>query len=170
MWAFPWGLRPDQKKKKTQNVPEMQRRARLLMKLLDEQKAQIVIPSVIIAELLAGIDPAKHARVMGEFHDRFFCPPFDVNACPLAARLWQFERGLPGIQIGLPPVERSERRILKSDILIVATAKMAGATMFYSHDEKCRRLATEAGMQARELPTTTGNWISDWEATQRGRS
>jgi predicted nucleic acid-binding protein len=162
MWAFPWAMRPEKKRKKErQDVPEMRRRAKILLKILSDQGTELCIPSVVVSELLLGIDPQKHANVIAEFQDRFFCPPFDIKACILAARLWHFERGLAGYGEGLPKEEQTERKILKSDILIVASAKVAGATVFYSHEEKCRRLAREAGLTANDLPTSSGDWVTD---------
>src|SRR5207249_6066382 len=116
--------------------------------------------------LMAGVDPQKHAKLMAEFDERFFCPPFDIKACPLAAKLWQFEHGLRDIQPGLPKDQRSPRNVLKADTYIIASARLAGASIFYSHEEKCRRLAEVAGMAAKDLPTTSGDWITDWEASQ----
>jgi len=46
-----------------------------------------------------------------------------------------------------------KRQVLKADVQIVATAKVAGAGTFYSHDLKCRKLAVSAGLTARDLPT-----------------
>ena len=167
MWAFPWAMRPDKKKRKTgQDVPEMRLRARILLKKIASEDTELCIPSVVVSELLLGVEPQHHAKVITEFNDRFFCPPFDMKACVLAARLWQFKRGLPGHSPGLPEKERTERRILKSDILIVASAKVAGATIFYSHEERCRRPANEAGMEAKDLPTSSGNWVVDQEAKE----
>jgi hypothetical protein len=147
--------------KAPQNVAEMRRRARILLQLFNEQEIELCVPSVVVSELLAGVEPSKHANLLAEFEQKFFCPPFDLKACALAARLWQFERGLQGTSAGLPKTERSERRLLKSDILIVASAKIAGASLFYSHEKKCRRLAQEAGMRAFDLPESSGNLLTD---------
>lgn len=167
MWALPWAMRPEKKKKQSpQNVPEMRRRARILLRMLESEKIELYIPSIVISELLAGVEGQKHARLLAEFDVRFFCPPFDTKACPLAARLWQFERGLPGASSGLPKEEQSDRKVLKSDILIVASAKVAGVTLFYSHEAKCRRLATEAGMTTQDLPMTSGNFVTDQEVAE----
>lgn len=168
MWAFPWAMRPDKKKSRgSQDVPQMRLRAKILMRLLEERGIQLCVPSVVVSELLAGIDPRKYASILAEFEDRFFCPPFDIKASALAATLWQFERGLPGTpNKGLPAAERTERPIFKSDILIVASARIAGASLFYSHDGKCRRLAEQAGMAAADLPHSSGNFVTDQELAE----
>ena len=43
--------------------------------------------------------------------------------------------------------------MLKADVLIISSAKVGGASSFYSHDDKCRKLASVAGLMARDLPT-----------------
>jgi hypothetical protein len=138
----------------------------MLMAMLDNQKAKIVVPSVAVAEVLAGVEPAKHGPILAEFTSQFFCPAFDFTACSLAAKLWQYERGLPGTKGGLPEGERNDRRLVKADMLILATAKIAGASIFYSHDSGTRRLAQEAGMEGKDLPQTSGDWIVDLEAKE----
>lgn len=168
LWSMPWAMTAAAKKKRKegQDVIEMRRRARLLMTMLDNDRTIIVIPSVAVAELLAGIDPARHVSILAEFTNRFFCPPFDAAASILAAKLWQYERGLKNVSPGLPEDDRSERIILKADMLIISTAKMAGATIFFSHDEKARRLAKQADMEARDLPVSSGDWIKDYDVAQ----
>ena len=46
----------------------------------------------------------------------------------------------------------SERDVLKADAMILATAKAAGATKFYTNDDKCRKLAILAGLQGCVIP------------------
>lgn len=162
MWAFPWAMTPAKKAKKSpaQDVADMRKRAGWLLKQFEEKEIDLYIPSVVVAELLAGVDPSKHGQLSAMFSERFFCPPFDSKAAALAAKLWQYERGLSGVG-GLSESERSQRRVLKADMLIVASAKVAGATDFYSHDEKCRRLAKEAGMNPFDLPKNSGRLFDD---------
>jgi predicted nucleic acid-binding protein len=162
MWSFPWAMSEDKKQKRApQDVPDLRKRAAWLMESLLENGVDLCIPTVVIAELLAGVERHKHSRILAEFETHFFCPPFDVRASALAARLWQYERGLQGSDTGLPKEQRTERTILKADILIVATAQAAGASLFYSHEAKCRRLAKEAGMEPLDLPQSSGNIFID---------
>jgi hypothetical protein len=101
---------------------------------------------VTVAELLCAVEPQDHGNFVAALTNRFFCPTLDLRASALAAELWRYHRGLPSEQ-------QIQRSVLKADVLIIATAKVAGATTFYSHDEKCRKLASRAGMRARDLPT-----------------
>ena len=150
-------------------VTEMRRRSRLLIRELEERKERIIIPTVAVAELLVGVASSDHGNFVAVLTERFFCPPLDLRAAALAAELWQYHRDLPAEQ-------QIERKVLKSDVLIVATAKVAGATSFYSHDDKCRKLAERAGLKARDLPTHSENLFinaeidSESQAPPPGRS
>jgi hypothetical protein len=55
----------------------------------------------------------------------------------------------------------SESMNLWRPLVIVASAKIAGAALFYKNDAKCRRLATEAGTTALDLPILSENWAID---------
>ena len=63
----------------------------------------------------------------------------------------------------LPRDDQIPRQTLKSDVLIIATAVVAGATVYYSHDEKARALADLAGMRGEDLPTHHPNLFRDAE-------
>ena len=125
---------------------EMQRQSRILLRDLDEKKETVIVPAVAVAELLVPVDPKEHGKFIAVLTQRFFCPPFDIRAASLAAELWQYNRGLPS-------GEQVSRTVLKADVLIISSAKVGGASSFYSHDAKCRKLATRAGLKARDLPT-----------------
>jgi hypothetical protein len=128
------------------HAAEMRKRALLLWMELYDKKTQIIIPTVVVSECLVPIPPLEHGGFIAKLQKMCFLAPFDLAACSLAAQLWQQHRGLPKDQ-------RIERSVLKSDVMIVAAAKIAGASVFYSHDEKCRLLARSAGMTAKDLPT-----------------
>lgn len=129
---------------------EKEKRSRFLMHDLDEAKAQIVIPSIVVAELLLPIDPQHHGTFLAVMTQRFRCPPFDLPATSLAASLWQYGHSLPA-------QEQGKRTVLKADVMIVATAKVHGVRFFYSDDQSCRKLAERAGLVARPLPTHSLN-------------
>jgi len=143
-----WGLRKVDPQKGTlsDHDAEMQRRSRILLRDLDEKKEIVIVPTVAVAELLCPIDPKEHGKFIAVLTQRFFCPPLDIRAASLAAELWQYHRGLPSN-------EQISRTVLKADVLIIASAKVGGASAFYSHDAKCRKVALRAGMKPRDLPT-----------------
>jgi predicted nucleic acid-binding protein len=137
----------------------MRRRSRLLLETLSATKELTIIPYIAVAELLLGIDRTQHGQYITELQERFFLAPFDLRATAYAASLWQDYRGLPKDQ-------QIERTCLKADVLIVATAKVHGATKVFSHDPKFRKLADFAGMAGRDLPTHSEDMFVDLEARQ----
>jgi hypothetical protein len=108
----------------------------------------------MVAELLVKVDMAQHGNYLAELQKRFFTPVFDLRASAVAASLWLKHRGLP-------KDEQIARQTLKSDVLIVATALVAGAKVYYSNDSKCRRFADLAGMKGQNLPTHHTNMHRD---------
>jgi predicted nucleic acid-binding protein len=143
-----WAIQHPTHRKKQPDpaVVELRRRAKILLDILSEEGAQIIIPSVVVGELLAGIEEAHHVEFLSTLQNRFFCPPYDVKASAMAARMWIHHQGMP-------KEDRLERRVLKADVMVIATAKVAGALRFYSHDAKARRLAKAFGLNALDLPT-----------------
>jgi hypothetical protein len=53
--------------------------------------------------------------------------------------------------------------VLKADVLIISSAKVAGASVFYSHDAKSRSLAAEAGLKPLNLPTHSEDMFTNAE-------
>jgi predicted nucleic acid-binding protein len=97
----------------------------------------IILPAVAIAELLTPISSDRRPALLREFTEKFVCPPFDLRAAPLAAKLRADDEQLAADD----KYKKSERHVLKADAMIIASAKVAGATRFYSSDFKCRKLA-----------------------------
>jgi hypothetical protein len=138
------------------HASEMEYRSRVLLRDLENKGETIIIPAVPVAELLAPLDASEHGNFIAILTQRFFCPPFDLRAASLAAQLWQYHRGLT-------LKEQMQRSVLKADVMIISVAKIAGATTFYSHDDKCRKLAVHAGMKAIDLPTHSEDLFIDSE-------
>jgi predicted nucleic acid-binding protein len=136
---------------------DYQRRANVLLRDLEDERAELVVPSIVIAEYLCGISPQFHSRVIAEFQERFYViPSFDLAASAKSAELWIAHRKLP-------KSEQLDRSQLKVDILIIACASVANATRYYSHDPKCRAIAKLAGMTARDLPTHSESLLTNAE-------
>jgi len=136
---------------------DKEKRAHLLLFDLDEAKAKLVVPSVVVTELLLPINEQFHGSFVAVMSQRFHCPPYDLPSAALAARLWQFGHSLP-------PEEQNTRTALKADIQIIASAKVHGARFFYTDDWKCRKLAEKAGLVARSLPTHSLNLFAGPDA------
>jgi predicted nucleic acid-binding protein len=148
-----WGLKRVKPRDTSQDVAAMCERAAILFQNL--KQTRIIVPAIVVAELLCGVPQEDHGNFIIDIQKNFFCPPFDVSACALSARLWQFHKKQPDGE------KNGNRPHLKADIMIIATAKVAGAREFYSHEPRCRKLAEEAGMTPRDLPTHREDFRDD---------
>lgn len=137
--ALVWAVR-------RQGTPAELDRGQLLFERLQEDNAQVVIPSIVIAEYLVPSEKKLHPSIIEAINRRFLIKPFDVHCASLAAEL--FKSGKPMRPNGVP----FGREILRSDTLIIATAVVHKAKVFYSDDGDCRALASTV-MDARPLPT-----------------
>jgi hypothetical protein len=137
-------------------LDEYRYRTRVLFTMLEEAKAEILIPVVSIAELLVPMPDAERESFLAEAHRNFFCPAFDIKAAAIAARLASSHQTFSA-------EDRYEKRTtLKADVQIIASAKAAGAVEFYTHDRKARNLASTI-MVAKDLPTKHPNFVVDQE-------
>ena len=140
-----WGVRREGK-------PGQIKRAGWLFHTLDEDHAQIIVPSVSLAEYLVPVNPSSHNDVIAPLAKRFILAPFDAHCAALAARL--FVEGKEDRDMDC----KNARNLLKSDSLIIATAVVHGAKTFYSDDAKCRNLAKRVNrLIVEELPTMAPN-------------
>jgi len=134
-----WGVRKS-------GTPEDIKRAGFLFKELEQDEAQIIIPSIVVAEFITPIRTSEgRARTVAAMSERFFIAPFDAMDAVLAAELWN--AGKSRREMG----KRGARVCLRADALIVATAKNHGAKEFFTNDDTCFRMA-ESVMTATRLP------------------
>ena len=125
--------------------PDLAERSRWLLAQLERDHVEIVIPTITAAELAVPLAAKKRGEFLASLSENFFVKPFDLQAAAIAADL--FARALE-----LPESEITARKVLSADTKIIATAKAAGATVFYSHDKRCRKVAALV-MQAHDLPS-----------------
>ena len=129
-----WGLKVSGGRRgnpKQPGLSDMRLRARILLEMLEGEA--ILLSTVALAEVLVGVDEKMHQKFIATVQEKFFCPPFNLPACALAAKLWLSNHKLT-------PEEQSTRSTLKADVQIIATAAVHGAKRFYSHDKKARKL------------------------------
>ena len=136
---------------------DLHKRAKVLLQDLESQEADVVVPTIVLAEFLCGIDPPNHGKVVSEFHNKFkHIPLFDAKASAKAAQLWVSHRK--------PPKEQQvQRRFLKPDVMVVASAWSAGADILYSNELECQSIARLAGLNAQGLPTHSINLLTQAE-------
>ena len=136
------------KGKKSKELEELRVRAQLLLHQMRDET--VVLPTIAVAELLVPVPEAKRGQLIATVSGRFMCPSFDLPAAAIAADLWAHHGKLP------KDLQYNQRHVLKADAMIVAAAKSAGATEFYSHDKKCRALANRV-VKSFDLPTRDPN-------------
>lgn len=139
---------------------EKRRRARILIKDLDSQnpKPKIIVSSIVVAELMTGMTEDEKARFLSELTRGFEIAPLDVKAAALSAQLYDMHRDLK-------TSEPNDRKLFRADTLIIASSRAAGASVFYSDEQRARRMASSV-MEARGLPSHSEDLFIDHEASQ----
>lgn len=124
--------------------PELVMRARRLFSELSSKNATILLPALVVAEFVSGLSNQKYQQVIEVLAERSFrIIPFDYDAI---GHFHQINATLP-----LVGATAKERRPMKLDRLIVASAVSARADIFYSNDEDCLKMA-QTFMTAEDLP------------------
>jgi predicted nucleic acid-binding protein len=119
------------------NQDSMIKRAKQAIINCQEGNHKIIIPSIVLAEILSGIDTEKRK----DFHDlvsrNFLVIPFDTLAALEFANLWDNKVNRDKIKSNLDDkgikITRAE---MKADLMIISTAKSKKSEFIYSHDEK----------------------------------
>lgn len=138
------GIVPAKPIKETDKLKQLRLRAKLLLHQL--QKDTLILPALAVSEILVPVPSSEKGILIAKLREFFVCPSFDLQAATIAAEIWAKHKKLPADQ------QYKQRHVLKADAQIVASAKVAGATEFYSADKKCRTLANFV-MKGRDLPT-----------------
>lgn len=117
----------------TEEQMVLTRRAKILLHQLRD--TQVALPLVAISELLVPVSVAKHGLLLNHLRDMFICAEFNERAASIAAGLWAKYKGIPADQ------KYDDRHVMRADAKILASAKAAGASVFYRNDDNCRILA-----------------------------
>jgi hypothetical protein len=142
------------KNTETKELAALRRRARILFHELQEHT--IILPTIAISEILIPVPAMKRGQVLATLAESFVCPAFDQHAASIAADIWSRHKNIPD------NLQYDNRPLLRADAMIVASAKAAGATEFYSNDDKCRALA-DLVMTGRSLPRQSEKLFIDEE-------
>lgn len=138
---FIWGI-------KKQSDQDMIDRASYLFRLMDENKSILLIPTVVIAEVLAPEPLQKHAVIMDKLSKNTIIADFDMRAATIYAHLFQNKiEELKKIadQNGI------DNQKMKVDHLIIASAMAHSADCIYTHDNGLSAFGKKY-IEIRELP------------------
>jgi predicted nucleic acid-binding protein len=135
-----WGVRGQATKGQEHNIEK----ARYLINQCGEEGIKIMVPSVVVAEFLCGVDPELSGAASQLMHDRFIVLPFDTQAALHFAEMWRNKKHLKG-EIGISRAE------IKADLMIIATAVARGAKCIYSEDVGLKNTA-QGYIEVKPLP------------------
>ena len=142
------GIVPVTGKPPSNDRNELSVRAKLLFHIHRHQ--QFILPTVAISEILIPVPTSQRPVLLAKLSELFICPSFDLPAATIASELWQQHKKLPN------DLQYKKRPLLRADVMILASAKVAGATKFYTHDKKLLGLA-KLIMPAFDLPKDDPN-------------
>jgi predicted nucleic acid-binding protein len=140
-----WGLKKQAKPEQQDEIAK----AEYFLKKCDEEKTAIIIPSVVIAELLAGIPLAEHGAFLGLVNKRFMIASFDLPAAAIYGEYFESWRAAhPDSSFR---EEGFSRVKFKVDHMILAIAVTRDANCLYTNDDEL--IAHSNGrIEARKLP------------------
>jgi predicted nucleic acid-binding protein len=127
-----WGV----KKQATPGQEDNIDKAKYLISTCEQQKINIMVPSVVVAEVLCALDPGLHNAFSELMHRRFIVPPFDTQAALHFARMWRNKKQ-PKDESGISRAE------MKADFMIIATALARRAECIYSQDIGLKKFAQD---------------------------
>jgi hypothetical protein len=141
-----WGI----KEEATPGQENMIPKAKLFFAWLDEQKHDVIIPSVVVGELLMRVPATEHEKVTQFFEKRFRVPSFDLMCASKYAEIWQKRNEDKTIDF-LKKKMNATREEIKADCQIVAIAIVQKAQCIYSYDDKLKKFA-EGFIEVRQMP------------------
>lgn len=110
------------------------------LQILKEQKAQIVVPTVVCAEFLTGLDDENSRNQYIRIIQRNFAViPFDIGASMRFPALWS---SVKKERLEELKQQGATKQTLKADCMIVASAIQHKANMIISNDRELAAFAS----------------------------
>ena len=112
-----------------------------LMRWIEQQKHQIIVPTIVIGELLIPVAEQDQATVLKQLSQDWMIVEYDLRAARIFAKMRrdQITRDrLHDLRQMFPDVTKKE---LVADLMIIATAMAHGAETIFSHNKDLRALA-----------------------------
>lgn len=124
-------------------------RAQDLIHTLEKSRSQVIVPSMVLAELLMPVSEADYGKLFSELNRKFMIVPFDAQAAFHFATLWKKHKQRQ------PTTDQNKptRAKMKTDFMIVATAIARKANCIYSADGDVKNFAQDY-LEVRKLPVT----------------
>lgn len=142
--AIIWGI----KKQATTGQEDMVAKAEHFFNWIDQNEHDVIIPSIVVAEILAPEPVTIHAKYLEILQNSFIIANFDARAALKYAQLMQ------GRFDDVKRISAEQGRFkqeMKVDHLIIATAIVHKASCIYSYDNALKAFAT-GYINVREFP------------------
>ena len=139
-----WGVKKQATPGQEPNIDK----AEFLIEQCEKDKIQVMLPSIVVAELLCAIDPSQYSAFNQIMQSRFMIIPFDMIAAAYFGKMWQERK-----KIESKKIEGISRAEMKADLMIIATALSRKAECIYSEDGPLTRFAQDF-IEVRPLPVS----------------
>lgn len=124
---------------------DMITRATALIKSLDSTNTQMIIPSIVLAELLTKIPPEEREAFVSELSSDFMIYPFGIESSISFSDLWAQKKSKYKQDLAY------SREHMKADFMIVATALSSSSSCIYSEDKGVQK-ASENLIECKNIP------------------
>lgn len=139
-----WGI----KRQASKGQEEMIQRAEQFFDWVDTNKHQILIPSIVIAEMLSGEPVENHPKFMEIIESNFMVAQFDTRAASRYAQIMSIKfEDLKRLAID----NGIRREKMKLDQLIMVCALVNGASSIYTNDSGLKNFS-DGLIDVKELP------------------
>jgi predicted nucleic acid-binding protein len=142
--TFIWGL----KQKCDEGDEHLMNRAIYLFKWIDDNKHQVMIPTVVLGEVLSAEPLEKYPVILDLIKKSFIIADFDQRASMKYAQL--FTNKIEDLKKIAKEID-VDRQKMKIDHLIVACAVSGGAKCIFSHDKGLKAFGQKY-IDIKELP------------------
>lgn len=142
--TFIWGI----KRKANPDQQDMIPRAEYLFQWIDDNKHQILLPSVVLGEILVPEPLERYPVILEKISKNFIIQDFDARAASRYAQL--FTNRLDAIK-KIAKENNIDNQQMKVDHLIIACALVAGANCIYSFDKGLKAFG-QTYIDVKDLP------------------
>jgi len=141
-----WGF----KKEASIGQESMILKAEHLIRSLTESKTDIIIPSLVLAELLMAVEEENYGDFLSNMNKQFMIVPFDTRAAFHYGKIWKQWKEQT-TQSNQKKSDKPTRTKMKTDFMIVATAISRKAECIYSKDSDIINFS-EGRIEVKDLP------------------
>jgi predicted nucleic acid-binding protein len=142
-----WGVKEEASDTQEAMIP----RAKRLLQQLRDDKYQLIVPAIVLAEALVQVEAQDHPDFLRLMRRSFVISPFDGAVAGHFARLWYTYKQHPLVLEVIQNRERT-RAMMKADCMIIATALSTRSAAIYTSNVKDFQRFRMPGLEIKDLP------------------